>query len=148
MRRNVVLVGEGLGDGQRWGPGERIRVGWIWAHVEVVHLALLEITVGPCVVEGVEGVPAVLGGELVSVVGLCEETAHLLVFLQEAAVLLLELANLDEGRGERGDLVGGEAQGGLEFCDGLFELLDVGLSLCTMAGLCFCITAALWTIGL
>lgn len=66
--------------------------------------------------------PAVLGGELVSVVGLCEETAHLLVFLQEAAVLLLELANLDEGRGERGDLVGGEAQGGLEFCDGLFEL--------------------------
>lgn len=125
-------------------------MGCIWTHVEVVHFALLvEIAVaGTCVVKGGEGVPAVFGGEVVSVVGLCEETSHLLVFFQETAVLLFELANLDEGRGERGDLVGGEAQGRLEFCDGLFELFDVGFSLCTMASLCFCITAALWTIGL
>jgi len=179
----VVLMRKRLGDRQWRRPCEGIRVGCIWTlgsrqwhcrtkgkatyHVEVVHFALLvEIAVaGTCVVKGVEGVPAVFGGEMVSVVGLCEEASHLFVFFQETVVLLFELANLDERRGERGDLVGSEAQGRLEFCNGLFELentceggvkglcgathlFDVGFSLCTMASLCFCITAALWTIGL
>lgn len=100
---------------------------------------------------------------MVSVIRLLEETAHLLVFFEEAVVFLLQLAYFDEGWGQGGHLVGGEPQRSLQLRDGLLELgegeeakvrveeaylFDVGLSLCTMASLCFCITASLWTIGL
>lgn len=60
-------------------------------------------------------------GEM-SVIRLAEETSHFLVFFLQAGVLLLEFTNLDEGRREGGYLVGGEAEGGLELCDGLLEL--------------------------
>lgn len=89
--------------------------------VEIVHFSFLEVTVTASgVVEGVEGVPPVVGE--MSVVGLAEEAPHLLVLLLKAVVLLLELTNLDQGRREGGDLVWGEAEGGLELCDRLFEL--------------------------
>jgi hypothetical protein len=115
--------------------------------VEIVHFSFLEVTVAATrVVEGVEGVPPVV--REMSVVRIAEETAHFLVLLLKAGVFLLELTNLDQRGREGGDLVWGEAESGLEFCDGLFELLDVGLSLCAMASLGFCITAALWAIRL
>lgn len=99
--------------------GERIVGG---AHnVEIVHFALLKVAVTATrVVEGVERMSPVVGE--MSVVGLAEETPHFLVFFLKAGVLLFELTNLDEGGWECGYLVGGEAEGGLELCDGLLEL--------------------------
>lgn len=89
--------------------------------VEVVHFSFLEVAVAAAgVVEGVEGVPPVVGE--MPVIRLAEETPHLLVFFLEAGVLLLELADLDEGGREGGDLVWGEAECGLELGDGLLEL--------------------------
>lgn len=64
--------------------------------------------------------PPVVGD--VSVIGLAEEAPHFLVLFLQAGVFLLELANLDEGGREGGYLVRGEAEGGLELCDGLLEL--------------------------
>ena len=89
--------------------------------VEIVHFSFLEVTVtGTRVVEGVEGVSPVV--RQMSVVRVAEETPHLLVLLLKAGVFLLELANLDQWGWEGSDLVWGEAEGGLELRDGLFEL--------------------------
>ena len=133
----VLVVGQRLGDREGWGTRERVscvgtlqrwsqisgaRTGKDGAHdVEIVHFSFLEVTVTATrVVEGVERVSPVVGD--VSVVGLAEETTHLLVLLLKAGIFLLELANLDQRGREGGDLVWGEAEGGLELCDGLFEL--------------------------
>jgi hypothetical protein len=95
--------------------------------VEIVHFSFLEVTVAATrVVEGVEGVPPVV--REMSVVRIAEETAHFLVLLLKAGVFLLELTNLDQRGREGGDLVWGEAESGLEFCDGLFELSRRGMS--------------------
>ena len=90
--------------------------------VEIVHFALLEVTVATArVMEGVERVSPAIFREM-PVIRLAEETSHLLVLLLEAGVFLLELANFDEGRWKCCYLVWGKAECCLEFCDGLLEL--------------------------
>jgi hypothetical protein len=54
-----------------------------------------------------------------------DEAAKVIVFLLKPGDLLLKLPDFDEGRREGGDLFGRVAKGGLEFCDGLFELLGM-----------------------
>jgi len=72
-----------------------------------------------------------------------EQPSHVVVLLLQPFVLLLELAYLDERRGEGGDLVWVEAECCLEFGDGFLELLNVCLSLRAVASLCARVTTAL-----
>lgn len=73
---------------------------WVWRlHIEVIHFPFLEIAVTAAdVMKGTECVPSIVGRYVVSMVGLCEETSHLLVFFQKTVIFLFQFADFDEGR--------------------------------------------------
>lgn len=68
-------------------------------HIEVIHFPFLEIAVTAAdVVKRTECMPPIVCRQVMPVVGLCEETSHLLVFFQETVVFLFQFADFDEGR--------------------------------------------------
>lgn len=75
-----------------------------------------------------------------------ELAAEVVELAVEEVVLLLELADADEGGREGGDLVGGEREHALQLGDGAFELLYVGLALGAVAGLGFGVPGTLWAV--
>lgn len=99
------------------------------------------------------------GGNRVGV----KKAPKVIIFTLKARVVLLELANFEEGWRQSSNLVGAEPDSNLKFCDSLLKLevwrtvkiletaiedneeahlVDVRLSLCAVACLCFCVTAA------